>query len=124
MSAVAVIVDKIKSLPPEKQLMIAAQIIRLGPKPTIWLYAIQAGEDGPIKIGITNSPWQRLETLQQGNAETLRGIAAWRSHPFEEKDIHKEYDYARIRGEWFRPFPELVYMVLMLGGNFCDWEKP
>jgi hypothetical protein len=98
----------------------AARLLRRFP-PTIWLYAIQAGEGGPVKIGVTNSPGQRLRTLQTGNAETLRGIAAWRGHGFEEGQLHEEYAYARMRGEWFRPVPELVEMVLALGGDYEDW---
>lgn len=91
--------------------------------PGQYVYAIQAGENGPIKIGITTWPADRILTLQQGNAEELRGIAAWPSLPVEEKDIHREFAYARIRGEWFHPVPDLVEMVLAMGGLFCDWEK-
>jgi hypothetical protein len=98
----------------------AARILRRH-KPTIWLYAIQAGENGPIKIGSTRSPAQRIKTLQTGNAETLRGIAAWRGYSFCEGQLHEEYAYARLRGEWFEPVPELVEMVLALGGDFEDW---
>lgn len=88
-----------------------------------WAYAIQAGEHGPVKIGVTNSPATRLTTLQQGNAETLHGIAAWRAPACEEKQIHEDFAHARIRGEWFRPVPELVDLVLLLGGYFDDWER-
>ena len=90
----------------------------------IFAYAIQAGEDGPIKIGLAKRPAQRLRTLQTANAEHLRGLAAWRVLPFEERDIHAEYAYARIRGEWFKPVPELVEFVTMAGGDFDDWTKP
>jgi hypothetical protein len=87
----------------------------------LWMYAIQAGEDGPIKLGVTRKPSDRLATLQVGNAAELRGLAAWRILPLEEKQIHDEYAYARIRGEWFRPVPELVEFVLLAGREFEDW---
>ena len=88
----------------------------------VWLYAIQAGDGGPIKIGMTRNPAERLATLQQGNAEHLHGIAAWSGFPFEEKQIHQEFADARLRGEWFKPTDALVDLVLRLGGDFDDWE--
>jgi hypothetical protein len=89
-----------------------------------FVYAIQAGEGGPIKIGISDKPWERIETLQQANAEKLIGLAAWHTLKSEEKELHREFAYARIRGEWFRPVPELVELVLAMGGEFCDWTDP
>lgn len=89
----------------------------------VWVYAIQAGaQDGPVKIGITVCPAERLTTLQQGNAEQLRGIAAFRCFPHMEKLLHDEFAFARIRGEWFRPVDELIDVVMRLGGDFCDWD--
>jgi len=87
-----------------------------------WIYAIQAGERGPIKIGRTENPAQRLVTLQQGNAERLRGIAAWVAVSIEEKQLHQEFADVRLHGEWFQPVCELVELVTALGGDFCDWE--
>src|ERR1035437_7766886 len=37
------------------------------PKPEQWVYFIQAGSEGPIKIGIADSPALRLRELQTGN---------------------------------------------------------
>lgn len=88
-----------------------------------WIYAIQAGEDGPIKIGLTEGPpARRLATLQQGNPAELQGLAAWRGLKVEEKVLHEEFATARIRGEWFRPTPELVDFVLLRGADFADWS--
>lgn len=87
----------------------------------IYAYAIQAGEGGPVKIGVTRDPVQRLKTLQTGNPETLRGLAAWRVLPGEERLIHDDFASVRIRGEWFHPTPELLEYVLWEGGIFCDW---
>lgn len=88
-----------------------------------FIYAIQAGDVGPVKIGVTDSPADRIKTLQQGNHEELRGIAAWWDLKEVEKAIHREFAYARIRGEWFRPVPDLMEYVLLEGCSFCDWEK-
>lgn len=89
-----------------------------------FVYAIQAGEGGPIKIGVSDSPWARLKTLQQANSETLIPLAAWYTLKRVEKELHEIYAYARIRGEWFRPDPDLIELVTWKGGCFCDWENP
>jgi hypothetical protein len=87
-----------------------------------FIYAIQAGgARGPIKIGVTDNPAERLKTLQQGNHLELHGIAAWWDFRFVEKSLHEQFASARIRGEWFRPVPELVDTVVAIGGEFCDW---
>lgn len=89
-----------------------------------WLYAIQAGQEGPVKIGVTKgSPRDRLRTLQTGNHEQLRGLAAWRAYPGDEAALHERFAHARIRGEWFRPVPELLDHVLFEGCTFDDWER-
>lgn len=87
----------------------------------IYCYAIQAGPDGPIKIGVARKPAERLKTLQTGNASELRGLAAWRVLPYEEAAIHKAFADLRLRGEWFKPAPELIDFVLLRGADWCDW---
>lgn len=87
----------------------------------LWMYAIQAGEGGPVKLGVTVSPRTRIATLQTANAAELIGLAAWRILPCEEKQIHEEFAHAHIRGEWFEPTPGLVDFVLRFGGDFEDW---
>lgn len=87
----------------------------------VWLYAIQAGEGGPIKIGVTMRPAERLRTLQTANADRLIGRAAWRAMPGEEQALHERFADARLRGEWFRPVPELVEYLLAEGRTFDDW---
>lgn len=87
----------------------------------VYLYAIQQGENGPIKLGLAKDPRERLKTLQQGNPERLHGLAAWRALRLEERQLHEEFAADRLVGEWFRPTPELVDFVLKLGGIFEDW---
>lgn len=101
----------------------AARIMREAPGPRIWLYAFQAGPGGPIKIGISRNPKQRLATLQRATAETLIPRAAWRGFPFEEKQIHAEYADARLRGEWFEPVPDLLKLVDAYGDNYDSWDE-
>jgi hypothetical protein len=79
--------------------------------PGTWnVYFIQVGEDGPIKIGrAKGSPLTRLDALQVGIPFDLRLVAIIPhvSHHLE-LDLHRRFDHLRIRGEWFKPEPELL----------------
>jgi hypothetical protein len=89
----------------------------------VWIYAIQAGDEGPVKIGRTKqTPAARLRVLQQGNPQKLRGVAAWRALPDEERVLHADFATARLQGEWFAPAPELLERVRYMGGDFEDWS--
>lgn len=78
------------------------------------VYFIQAGESGPIKIGEADDVPQRLRELQTGNPEELRllGLLAWR--PGLEVDLHCRFYLEHVRGEWFRPAPELLAFIAEL----------
>ena len=103
--------------------MEAARIMReaLGKSEPLYAYAIQAGPDGPVKIGVAKRPADRLKTLQTANPAELLPLAAWRILPFEERHIHQEYVHLHIRGEWFHPDPDLISFVEAAGGDFDDW---
>jgi len=96
------------------------------------VYFIQAGKDGPIKIGSSNSPERRLRDLQVGNAQKLRLIFFYdvyrdkrgrRSHnPYNnlnnlmlmhlsENDLHKIFQKHSIIGEWFEPTEEILSII-------------
>lgn len=93
------------------------------PEPTTWMYAIQVGEDGPIKLGVAKSPRERLATLQVGNHAELRGLGAWRIWVSEERDYHDRFAEHRIRGEWFHPHPD-IFECVQQDGEPYDWGKP
>jgi len=112
-----------------------AKVVRIHPEipeKKRLIYAIQCGEHGPIKFGMTdNDPAVRLEYMQVSNHEKLRLIghmtiprnlgAKWLAqgkagkvhlgvqyhsmvHPIEiERAIHALCAKSHIRGEWFRP---------------------
>lgn len=73
-----------------------------------WIYAIQAGEDGPVKIGITTDLRRRLKSLQASHYVELNLVVAWRDDPEVEKLLHLANDCLCIRGEWFEPHPLLL----------------
>lgn len=69
------------------------------------VYAIQVGEDGPIKIGIATDPKERLKTLQTAHHRPLRLIGysvVRRSWALEwERKVHERIKAHRLQGEWF-----------------------
>ncbi len=69
----------------------------------IWLYFIQAGESGPIKIGLAGDPQHRLRGLQTAHYESLRLLAERPGGPELEADLHARFAAGRLSGEWFRP---------------------
>jgi len=71
-----------------------------------YVYVIQAGEYGPVKIGFTANPFARLSELQTGNPFPLRVVAAEfigdrRSASELESIIHNKLSEFRLKGEWF-----------------------
>lgn len=77
-----------------------------------WVYFIQAGEGGPIKIGFTTgSPAARLASLQTGNPYPLKLIAAVRGAVEVETELHGRFGHLRMVGEWFRPAADLTAFI-------------
>lgn len=67
-------------------------------------YAVQAGPDGPIKIGFTrNRVSARMLHLQQASPYELVLIAQWPATEPHEKRIHQELSAFRLRREWYHP---------------------
>lgn len=53
------------------------------------IYFIQAGESGPIKIGVALDPCKRLAELQTGHYEGLRIIGLMDGERLDEKQNYK-----------------------------------
>ncbi len=72
------------------------------------VYVIQAGNSkGPIKIGVADSPLDRMDKLQTGNHVELVMLAtipcASKMNAYHlETSLHKEFGALKIRGEWFQ----------------------
>lgn len=84
------------------------------------LYFIQAGDDGPIKIGHSANPRERLAMLQVGNPRELvllaeidysAGNLGERTAAYQEELFHRTFRIARIRGEWFEPHPTILWAI-------------
>lgn len=72
-----------------------------------FVYFVQAGEDGPIKIGRTSDVRTRLERMQTGSHAPLRLLCVVPGAGRMEAAFHRALEASRMGGEWFRPTREL-----------------
>lgn len=79
-----------------------------------FVYFVQSGDDGPVKIGIAKNPLDRLGALQTGNHQDLHIRHVVPGDRALETSLHHRFKDALIRGEWFG----LAYLNLIL--TFAD----
>jgi len=77
-----------------------------------YLYFVQQGENGPVKIGITNNIESRLSSIQTGNPQKLNLLffLPYETKSFAAKDeayLHCLFSHLNLSGEWFDPKPFL-----------------
>ena len=84
------------------------------------IYFIQAGDNGPIKIGVTNNVRKRLSILQTFSPQKLKLLAIIEGSYDKERLIHQIFSKLRVRGEWFKPEPDLLEYINRLSGGFCN----
>lgn len=80
----------------------------------MYLYFIQAGDNGPIKIGVSSRVETRLRSLQTAHYEKLTCIkkTATKIDPYKiEKEIHRIFSRFRINGEWYSPDKYLTFFI-------------
>lgn len=79
-----------------------------------FVYFIQVGEDGPIKIGFSRNPKERLEDLQGANFERLRLVYFCPGSRENESQLHAWFRAARGCGEWFKPVVGIADLIVRL----------
>ena len=85
----------------------------------IYSYLMECSRTGVCKIGKSNNPLKRLETIKTGNPfVNLIGVSE-----IKELKLHKMYDEFRFSGEWFN-FPENIKKeVYLLFKPFISSDK-
>lgn len=68
-----------------------------------YVYFIQEGDDGPVKIGSAYSPAYRLGTLQTGNPRRLHIRGTLRGGVGLERRMQAGFRAYQLEGEWFSP---------------------
>jgi hypothetical protein len=86
--------------------------------PVSWVYFIQSTDGGPVKIGRSASPIDRLSSLQTANPSRLRIVAKMAGGGAVERSMHALFAADRIRpdGEWFRASQALTAFMREIGG--------
>lgn len=76
---------------------------------------------GPIKIGFSSDPEQRLRTIAKHHHHELEILAQTPGTPLTEYLLHKRWWHLRIKGEWFERDPELMREVRFYreNGKLC-----
>ena len=76
------------------------------------IYFIQAGKDGPIKIGYSKvGAKSRLATLQTSNYSNLSLLKTIKGDLKYEQRLHLMFEDSKIRGEWFKPTAALLNFI-------------
>jgi hypothetical protein len=85
-------------------------------------YFIRAGDS--IKIGFASNLKRRLGGLQSSHHEPLEVLAAVSAADVDEHQTHQRFAHLRIRGEWFRPEPELLDYIEQINLAFGECADP
>lgn len=75
------------------------------------VYFVQGSTGGPIKIGYTTNMCNRLKELQTGFPDTLVILCAKKGYSKEEGEYHKAFEEFKLKGEWFKPVPEILSTI-------------
>lgn len=76
--------------------------------PPLFVYFMQGESGGPIKIGKTTDVDARRAGVQTGHPDLLRVLAVVSGELDEEKRLHLRFRKSRLKGEWFKPTPDLL----------------
>lgn len=76
------------------------------------VYFVQAGDAGPVKIGVSADVDKRITELQVSAPSELRLLAVISDAGADvERRLHTEYADELMRGEWYRPCERLMALV-------------
>jgi hypothetical protein len=74
------------------------------------IYFAQAGEGGPIKIGVSSrDTMERVRSIDSGSPEPVRLLGVMAGLWAEERELHRRF--RQVRGEWFEPTEDLLAYV-------------
>lgn len=76
-----------------------------------WGYTYFIRRSGAIKIGHSGFPKGRIMALQVAFPEPLEVLAVIPNSIIDEPTAHHKFVHLRMRGEWFRAAPELLYFI-------------
>lgn len=82
------------------------------------VYFIRSVDGGPIKIGTSINPMDRLNALQTAHPTRLKIIGMMKGGSVVEKALHVMFATDRLRpnGEWFHPSQQMLDFISEVGG--------
>jgi Meiotically Up-regulated Gene 113 (MUG113) protein len=81
-----------------------------------YIYIIGAAQ-GPVKIGVSVLPVNRLRGLQTGNPYELGVLAQFHGGKKTEAKLHAFFAQERLQGEWFQRSPRVrIFIGMIVGG--------
>lgn len=88
-----------------------AQGTRPERRASLFVYFIQRGSTGPIKIGCASDAEARLRSLQTGCPDRLWLLLTLPGGQPQEAEFHRRFAADRLRGEWFAPSSTLIQFI-------------
>ena len=76
-----------------------------------YIYFIQQGDDGPIKVGYSTNPEKRLKTLSTASPHSLHLLKVVEGDETLEKRIHTRFAEIRLGGEWLQATQDLLDFI-------------
>lgn len=76
-----------------------------------FVYFLQSGQDGPIKIGYTTDIQKRIKALQTAHPFPLKLLLVINGNVDDESKLHKKFNSLRFCGEWFSPDEKLLQYI-------------
>lgn len=88
------------------------------------IYFAQAGDGGPVKIGLTTGdPWKRAAALQTGCPLPITVLGVTDGGEDEERRLHETYGDLRKQGEWFAPDESLLNEIKRISRPIEDSRR-
>jgi hypothetical protein len=91
-----------------------------------WIYFLQFGNEGPIKVGRSSDPGARAQELNVASPVELVLLGAMRTTNAvcEERTLHERLAAFYVRGEWFERAAVLAEMKRLAGRIVRRVELP
>lgn len=76
-----------------------------------YIYFLQHGEDGAIKIGFAKDIEKRIKQIQEISPVPLRLLAKIKGTMMKEAALHNRFKRYRLKNEWFTPASNLIEYI-------------
>jgi hypothetical protein len=95
---------------------ILARAIRQDEPHASWVYFVQMGDEGPVKIGTSVDVLKRVVGLSTASPYPLYIRAVTPGYVNVERAYHDRFADHRLSGEWFEPAPQILDTAQLLAG--------